>query len=143
MAPPSVPRTRAHWLLLALAPACVLALVVLGTVVTPSPAGHGTHTQLGLPPCLSMQWLDLPCPGCGVTTSIALAARGKWLAALETQPFGLLVAIALAAYPLFVLWHSLRGSDLYRAASRWPAKPWLFGLGAAILLAWIYKLARH
>ncbi len=141
MARPPAPRTPAHWLLFALAPASVLVLAVLGTLVTPSPSGHGTHTQLGLPACLSMKWLGLPCPGCGVTTSVALAARGRVLQALENQPFGLLVALALAIYPLWALAQVLRGRDLYLQASRWPSKPALVVLAAVILASWIYKLA--
>jgi Protein of unknown function (DUF2752) len=134
-------RSQAHWVLLALAPMCALVLVVLGAVVRPSPSGFGTHTQLGLRPCLAMQWLGLPCPGCGVTTSVALAAHGHPLAAFVNQPFGLIVAALLAVYPLWALWQVAHGRDLYACLARQSARAWMIFLGLSILMAWIYKLA--
>ena len=134
-------RSQAHWVLLALVPACVLALVVLGAVVHPSPSGFGTHTQLGLRPCLAIQWFGLPCPGCGVTTSVALAAHGHPLAAFVNQPFGVIVVILLAAYPVWVLWQIAHGRDLYASLARQSARAWMVFLGLSIFLAWIYRLA--
>jgi hypothetical protein len=134
-------RSQAHWVLLALAPACVLVLLVLGFLVEPAPSGYGTHTQLGLRPCLSLAWFHLPCPGCGVTTSVALAAHGRPGAAFVNQPFGLVVAVLLAAYPLWALWQLARGRDLYASLARQSARAWMLFLGASILGAWLYKLA--
>ena len=134
-------RSQAHWVLLTLVPACVLVLVVLGAIVRPSPSGFGTHTQLGLRPCFAMQWLGLPCPGCGVTTSVALAAHGHPLAAFINQPFGLIVAILLAAYPVWALWQVAHGRDLYACLARQSARAWMIFLGLSIFLAWIYKVA--
>jgi len=135
------PRSPAHWILLALAPASVLLLVVLGVFVTPSPSGHGTHTQLGLRPCLSMEWLGAPCPGCGVTTSVTLAAHGRFVDAFLNQPLGLVVAALLVLYPLWALWHVARGRDLRERFSQLSARLWVPGLSVVILGAWIYKLA--
>jgi hypothetical protein len=134
-------RSQAHWILLALAPACALVLLVLGIFVEPSAEGFGTHVRLGLRPCLSMVWLDLPCPGCGVTTSVALAAHGRPVSAFLNQPFGLLVAMLLAAYPLWALWQLARGRDLFASLPRHSARAWMVFLGLSILGAWIYKLA--
>jgi len=133
-------RSAAHWVLVALAPACVLALVVLGTLVTPDPSGHGTHTRLGLPPCLSMEWLGVPCPGCGVTTSVTLAAHGHLGQAFLNQPLGLVVAGLLALYPLWALWQLARGRDLHQRVTRMSARTWLVGVAVAVLASWVYKL---
>jgi hypothetical protein len=134
-------RSPTHWVLVALAPACLLVLFVLGALVEPAPEGHGTHTQLGLPPCPAMNWLGVPCPGCGVTTSVALAARGSVRAAFLTQPIGLAVALGLALYPLWVLVQLLRGRDLDASLRSLPARPIFIASGVALLGAWIYKLA--
>jgi len=131
----------AHWILLALAPACALVLIVLGSVVHPSPTGFGTHTQLGLRPCLALQWFGLPCPGCGVTTSVSLAAHGHPLAAFVNQPFGLVVAVLLAIYPLWTMWQLAHGRDLSASLARYSARAWMIFLGLSMLGAWIYKLA--
>lgn len=78
--------------------------IALGMALVPSPEGHGTHGQLGLPPCGMMVTTGRPCPTCGVTTAYVLAAHGRFVRALVTQPFGLAcfvltvaAAVALAA----------------------------------------------
>lgn len=67
----------------------------------PSEVGHGTHTQLGLPPCPAAFILHRPCPGCGLTTSwtrllhgdIAGAFSAHWLGPVF---YGLFTATAVA-----------------------------------------------
>lgn len=133
-------RSPAHWVLVALAPACLLVLLVLGTLVTPSPSGHGTHTQLGLPPCLAMEWFGVPCPGCGVTTSVTLAVHGRWMASFLDQPLGLFVALLLALYPLWAFWQLARGRDLFERVRGLNARLWV-PVGIVVILgSWIYKL---
>jgi hypothetical protein len=54
----------------------------------PSPTGHGTHTQLGLPPCPSLLVSQRPCPGCGLTTSFSATAQLDLAHAWRSHPFG-------------------------------------------------------
>lgn len=56
--------------------------------LTPNPSGHGTHTQLGLPPCPSMLLTSRPCPGCGLTTSFSASAHLRVLEAFHAHAFG-------------------------------------------------------
>lgn len=56
--------------------------------LTPSPDGHGTHTQLGLPPCPSVSYWDRPCPGCGLTTSWTAMVHGQVSTAFASNWFG-------------------------------------------------------
>lgn len=88
-----------------------LAWVVLTTVAAilrPSPSGHGTHTQLGMPPCGSVVLFHRPCPGCGLTTSVASTLHGNLVFAFKSNMFGpilygiftLLAFTALAAWIL-------------------------------------------
>ena len=134
-------RSREHWLVLACALALPVALLVLGLFLTPDPRGWGTHEQLGFRPCLPMSRWNFPCPGCGVTTSIALAAHGRPLAALRTQPFGPVVLAAALAGAVWALAGHARGRDLRAELARVDSKRWGTLLAALGLLAWCYKLA--
>lgn len=65
-----------------------LGVTLVGFYLTPSPAGHGTHTQLGLAPCASASTLGRPCPGCGLTTSFTATVHGQLLTAFKANAFG-------------------------------------------------------
>lgn len=64
------------------------AVLIAAAWLTPDPRGFGTHEQLGLPACISNQFLGLPCPLCGMTTSFALMADARFGQAFATQPAG-------------------------------------------------------
>jgi len=65
--------------------------------IAPSPAGYGSHVQLGLPPCSMPMLTGYPCPTCGMTTSVAFAARGQFLASFRAQPAGLIFSLTVFA----------------------------------------------
>lgn len=133
-------RSAEHWVILGLAVAVVLGLVVLGTLLEPDPRGYGTHEKLGLRPCMPMELWNLPCPGCGVTTSVAHAARGELLASLVTQPFGLLLALSALGFVGWVGVGHVRGRDLWEELRRHDLARLAKVAGVAMMLAWIYKI---
>lgn len=65
-----------------------LGVTAVGVYLSPSPRGHGTHTQLGLSPCASATLFDRPCPGCGLTTSFTATIHGQFLEAFQAHIFG-------------------------------------------------------
>jgi len=65
-----------------------LGVVGVGSVVTPSGHGHGTHQRLGLPPCPSVLLFDRPCPGCGLTTSWSALLHGDFALAFRAHALG-------------------------------------------------------
>jgi hypothetical protein len=134
-------RSREHWLVLACALALPVALLVLGRALEPDPRGWGTHEQLGFQPCLPMRAWNFPCPGCGVTTSVALAARGRPLAALRTQPFGLVALTAALATAAWALLGHARGCDLQAELARVRWRRWSTTLATLAILSWVYKIA--
>lgn len=81
------------------------------------PLQHGTHRQLGLPPCMLNVVTGLPCPACGMTTSIALLAHGDPAAAWRVNWAGTLVGLLGAAT---TLWLAVCAAGL--PAGRWPAE---------------------
>ncbi len=69
--------------------------------------------------CLLRNWTGVPCPGCGVTRSVAALLRGAWMEAFLLHPLAP-VAVAEAAV-LWVAWgaslaRSRRGLDERRLA---------------------------
>jgi len=71
-------------------------VLVVAASLTPSPLGHSTHEQLGLPACAFLAATGRPCPTCGMTTAFANMAHGSPLTALMTQPMGAILALATA-----------------------------------------------
>ena len=135
-------RSSLHWVLLAAAPLCWVALGLFRFLLEPDARGFGTHQQLGLKPCASMEWAGIPCPGCGVTTSVTQVAHGQPLTALATQPFGWFVALVLAVYPVWALVQWRRGRDLGDEAFELLNLRRALSVGALMLVAWLYKLGR-
>lgn len=78
-------REKTHYLLWA---GAWLAVTVIALLISPSKSGHGTHQQLGLPPCGAVMVFQRPCPGCGLTTSFAATVRGQFEHAWNSNPFG-------------------------------------------------------
>lgn len=92
--------------------AIFIALFVLSLRLSPSPRGHGTHTQLGLPPCPSVLMFGRPCPGCGMTTSFAYSAKGDFLNGFKVHPFGPLLFVGWGITALLAGYGALRGFTL-------------------------------
>lgn len=136
-------RSLGHWAALGVALLGVAGLLVLRQRTQPDPAGHGTHEQLGLEPCGWLAEWGVPCPGCGVTTSLSLFAHGRLAESAATQPLGFaLGAGALGLFVLALAW-TLTGRDLGRSArhDRWA--PWVLAGALGVTLSWVYKLAQH
>lgn len=85
--------SRIIWFILGALP---LAVIATATTLMPSAEGHGTHTQLGLPPCGFLESTGLPCPGCGLTTSFSHMVRFDWAGASSANAFG--VALFLVSF---------------------------------------------
>lgn len=116
------------------------ALLGVAAWLAPSGAGHGTHTQLGIPPCGWVYAFDKPCPTCGMTTAFAHAAQGELWASFVTQPFAALLAVATAAVFWIGLHSAVTGSRALASLGRLflPRYVWV---GVALLIAaWVYKL---
>jgi uncharacterized membrane protein len=117
------------------------ALLLIARLLSPSANGFGTHRQLGLPPCAFLHFTGFPCPGCGLTTSVAHAARLHFYESITTQPFGMVVFIfAVLSVPLSIYFirrrvprskfYRLRGSNLVIRLTI-----------ALFILSWLYKIA--
>lgn len=69
----------------------------VGLALTPSVHGHGTHQQLGLPPCGSVLLFGRMCPGCGLTTSWTALLHGEVSTSVRANLLGPLLYLAFTA----------------------------------------------
>jgi hypothetical protein len=82
----------------------------------------------------------IPCPSCGLTTSVAHAVRFEFAAAFVAQPFGLVVAaIGTAIIPVTLLM-LIQATSFERILSRGRSTALTYGLVSAYVLAWVYKI---
>ena len=131
--------TNGHWYLIIAALLGPLGLAVMAVFLKPDERGFGTHEQLGMSPCFLLERFGFPCPGCGVTTSVTLASRGRLLESLLTQPLGFVLAVGTVLFSLWALYGVLRGKDLYKAFMKLPLRTLGVGVIAVTLLSWVYK----
>jgi hypothetical protein len=87
----------------------VLAVFAVAAALTPDPRGHGTHEQLGLPPCTFVFLFGRPCPSCGMTTAWSWLARGNVLAAMRANVGGAALGILAIAGAAWLLVSAVRG----------------------------------
>jgi len=119
-----------------------LALPLLvAMILTPDTRGHGTHQQLGLPPCTFVALFGWRCPTCGMTTSWAHLVRGELVESLRANAGGTLLGV------LDLL--AMAGLLLSAARGRWTPRPlgstagaWLaVSVTAVVLIDWAIRLA--
>lgn len=81
----------------------------MGLYMKPDLHGHGTHQQLGLPPCPSVLLFDRPCPGCGLTTSWTNLLHGNILESFRNHPLGPIMYLGLAFIGIAALYGNIKG----------------------------------
>ncbi len=115
----------------------VLLVLAAAGSLRPDPAGHGTHEQLGWPPCSFLVRTGTYCPMCGLTTSLSAGANGRVLAAARAHLMGLVLLAGMAALAGAGAAELTGGRPvLHRLHLRhWPA-----ALGAAMVVGWAVKV---
>ncbi len=122
-----------------------LAVLIIASQLTPSPAGYGSHTgyPLRLQSCAFMDRTGLPCPSCGMTTSFCWFVRGNLAASIYVQPMGAL----LAAMACCTLWGgsyvAVTGRPVYRLLRLVPDRYYTLPLLTIAILAWAWKVLIH
>jgi hypothetical protein len=97
------PFTQSHRTFLITVALGMTALLATARCLHPACSGHGTHEQLGLPPCTFSVIFGIPCPACGMTTSWAWLTRGNLYMAAQANAGGMLLGIGcMVMAPWFI-----------------------------------------
>lgn len=119
--------------------------VLLGTaaLLTPDSRGHGTHEQLGLPPCTFATLAGRRCPACGMTTAWSHLTHGNVFAAVRTHASG----TALGILTVLLSGCSLAYAVVGRLRVRLPSEKVLLLFGIAMLMfmlvEWLMRLSEQ
>jgi hypothetical protein len=108
-----------------------------GIYLHPSPLGHGTHTQLGLPSCPSVIFFGRPCPGCGLTTSFTATIHGHFREAFSAHPMGPLLYALFTATALLSMYAWIRTERVETSS-----KPFNWSLSALVLVFLVFGAYR-
>lgn len=142
--PPIAPRTALHRAALSVrfgagaAAIAMLTVLTLAATLHADPVGHGTHQQIGLPPCGFAIATGRPCPTCGMTTAFTLAAHGHYLKAVQTQPGGALASLGVAALAWVCLHTAFTGSRALELCGKLLTPKALWAAAAVWLGSWVY-----
>jgi len=117
-----------------------VAILSLARYLTPFDAGFGTHTQLGLPPCMTARFTGYPCPTCGMTTAFSHTLRGHFWTSLRVQPAGFVLSIATILATLAAI-STLATGKVWRINWQRLRPEHVACAGVALILgAWVYKI---
>ncbi|MEO0323786.1 MAG: DUF2752 domain-containing protein [Myxococcota bacterium] len=141
-AAPPLPRVgqgeRFTWLLLLALP---LFAILTATQLTPDPVGHGTHTQLGLPPCGFLLVTGFPCPGCGLTTCFTHMVRFEFVDAVRANPFGVALFLVCAFGVPIAAAGFLRGWPIIDTLERVSFDKVAIALSASSIVVFVARVA--
>ncbi len=96
------------------------------------------YIRIELPPCSFLTKTGYPCPGCGMTTSMAAVSRGQVIRAFRAQPFGIILFLAICVLTVAGAVELVCGRA---AAPRLkPGLWWLWAAIAGLLAGWAIKI---
>lgn len=132
--------SRLAWFFLAAIP---FSVIVTAFLLTPDPTGHGTHTQLGLPPCGFYVITGCPCPGCGLTTAFSFMAHLDVFGAARANPFGIpLFLVSLFTIPVAIR-GLIRGDSVIDTLDEHHVEKVAGLLAVCGVVVWVIRAANH
>jgi hypothetical protein len=116
------------------------AVLGMARWLEPDPRGYGTHTQLGLLPCMFFQVTGYRCPSCGMTTAFAWLVRGRLDRSWQANPAGCLLALTSAVLIPWLLAGAARGRPIGCRSLETPLIALAVTAAALSLLSWTIRL---
>ena len=98
--------------------------------------------------CIIKNVTGYPCPSCGTTRAVSFLLEGKIIESVLINPFGIIVAIMMTLFPLWILKDIILKKDSffrwYKKTEATIRKPWLAViLIILVLLNWIWNIYKH
>lgn len=98
--------------------------------------------------CIIKNVTGYPCPSCGTTRAVSLLLEGKIKASLLLNPFGILIAIIMTVFPVWVSTDVILKKDsffkAYKKAESIIKKPWIASiLILLVILNWIWNIYKN
>ena len=98
--------------------------------------------------CIIKNVTGYACPSCGTTRAVVLLSEGKITDSLLLNPFGIIVAVIMTVFPMWVLADIvLKKETFFLAYQKTEAiirKPWIaIVLILLVLLNWIWNLYKN
>jgi hypothetical protein len=98
--------------------------------------------------CIIKNVTGYPCPSCGATRAVSFLLNGNIIESIAINPFGILIAIIMTVFPVWVLTDVILKKDsFYKAYKKTEItikKPWLaFVLILLVLLNWIWNIYKN
>ncbi len=98
--------------------------------------------------CIIKNVTGYACPSCGATRAVSLLLEGKITASLLLNPFGIVIAIIMTVFPVWVLTDVILKKDsffkAYKKSEIILKKPWLASvLILLVLLNWIWNIYKN
>ena len=118
-------------------------ILVVARSFDPDPNGVGTHLQLGLQPCIFLASWGIPCPACGWTTSFALMADGRVIAAFINQPFGVIMTLITITLVIISACEAIKPRErwlMLHGCFRGKEVKVLAAFFVVMVAAWAYKI---
>ncbi len=127
--------------------ATTLLLLCVAAIATalwlrPDSRGYGTHSQLHLLPCAFKTITALPCPACGLTTSMTHMAHADVVGAFNAHPFGIIAFSMIVLVAILSANSLLRNRPLTPALKRVFSNKTLTALGVCFIVTWLFNLMR-
>ncbi len=117
-----------------------IAISIAGFILHPSPSGMGTHEELGLPPCGFLTMTGIPCPSCGLTTSITYLLHGYWAMSILSQPFGFILYLTLVSLTVISVCAMVKRIPFRSVIDSENFEKGQFLLLIMFIVSWIYKI---
>ena len=98
--------------------------------------------------CIIKNVTGYPCPSCGTTRALLLLMEGKIIKSIYLNPFGVIVAIIMTIFPIWVLIDIFFKKETFyfwfKNAEATIRKPWFaLILIMLVLLNWIWNIYKH